>query len=239
MDLVEFKGAAEHKEFEFDIKAMADDGSFKGYAAVYGNIDLGGDIIEPLAAKKSLKSTGGKMPILRNHSAKIEDVVGENMVGTEDEGGFYIEGKFDLSRDSGRDTYQAVKFAKDAGRKMGLSIGFIPNWKKVDYIEGVRHLKEIHIIEYSVVVFPMNPKAQISSIKSFCEDASSEEIALKKREFERALRDVGASQKEQKAAVEAIFLQREVQEEADAKASRENAELAALLIETANRIGDK
>jgi HK97 family phage prohead protease len=230
-NIAEFKGATEHKEFEFEIKAINDDGSFKGYAAVYGNVDLGGDTIEPFAAKRSLKATGGKMPILRNHSAKIEDIVGENISGTEDDNGFKVEGKLDLSRESGRDTHQAIKFAKEAGRKMGLSIGFIPNWKKVDYVEGVRHLKEIHIIEYSVVVFPMNPKAKISSIKSFCEKATAEDIALKKREFERALRDVGASQKEQKAAVDAIFTQREVDKEAEAKAKEQEEKAKEELME--------
>jgi uncharacterized protein len=222
----DFSGATEHKQFDFEIKALNDDGSFEGYAAVYGNVDLGGDVIEPFAAAKSLKVTGGKMPILRNHSARIEDIVGENMAGSEDDKGFKVSGKFDLDRESGRDTYKAVKFAKDAGRKMGLSIGFIPNYKMVDYIDGVRHMKEIHIMEFSVVVFPMNPKARISSIKSFCEVATSEDIALKKREFERALRDVGASQSERKAAVDAIFNLRDVEkDEAEAKAKESDEKL--------------
>lgn len=230
-DIEQFSGRKESSQFELEIKAIEDDGSFKGYAAVYGNVDLGGDTIEAFAASRSLKATGGKMPILRNHSAKIEDIVGENWAANEDEKGFVVEGKFDLSRESGMDTYKAVKFAKDAGRKMGLSIGFVPNYKKIDYIDSVRVLKEIHIVEYSVVVFPMNPKAKITSIKQFCEAANDADIALKKREFERALRDVGASQKEQKAAVDAIFSQREVTKDEEAMAelkAKEEAQASEL-----------
>ncbi len=237
--LIKFKGVTEYQDFAFEVKAIEEDGAFEGYAAVYGNVDRGKDTIAPFAAKRSLKQTKGKMPILRNHSARIEDIVGENVEASEDDKGFKIKGRFDLDRQSGKDTYQAIKFAKNHGRKMGLSIGFIPNWKQVDYIDNVRILKEIHIVEYSIVVFPMNPKAQISSIKSFSKDAPEEKIVQKKREIEAVLRDVGCNQAEQKSGVAAIFALRDVSDESDAERKQKKVEegkIADAILATATRI---
>ena len=216
-----FDGKIEHKQVGFEVKEMGDDGSFKGYAAVYGNVDYGSDKIEAFAATRSLKKGGGKMPILRNHSAKIEDIVGENCEALEDEKGFKVAGQFNLDTDSGLDTYKKVKFAKEHGRPMGLSIGFRANIKKIDWVDGIRVLKEIDVKEYSVVVFPMNGRAKITSVKSFCETASDEEKAHMKRDFENLLRDAGASVKESKAAVSALFAQRDAEDEDEKKAAEE------------------
>ena len=241
-DKNEFTGKTEHKQFAFELKAISEDGSFKGYAARYDSVDLGGDKIEPFAASKSLKKRGGKMPILRNHSARMEDLVGENSVAVEDEKGFMVEGKFNLDTESGLDTYKKVKFAKENGRQTGLSIGYIANRKQIDYVDGVRILKEIDIMEYSVVVFPMQPTARISSVKSFCENASDEDIALKKREIETVLRDADCSREESKAAVSAIFAVRDAldddKKEAEALEQKQAEEVAfvQLLRETAKRI---
>jgi hypothetical protein len=63
----------------------------------------------------------------------------------------------------------------------------------------VRKLKEIDLLEVSVVGFAMNPLASVTSVKSFVGDDG--QIASK-REVERAIRDVfGLSQSQAKAFV--------------------------------------
>ena len=59
-----------------------------------------------------------------------------------------------------------MRTAKRLGAKMGLSLGYHniksePHTAKPD----VRVLKELHLLEYSVVTFPMNPKASITRLK--------------------------------------------------------------------------
>ena len=49
-------------EFEAELKAYSSDeenkGEFTGYASVFGNVDLGGDIVERGAFQKSLRRKG-------------------------------------------------------------------------------------------------------------------------------------------------------------------------------------
>lgn len=55
----------EIKTFDFKVDATdVKSGLIRGYASTFGNIDLGDDIVEQGAFKKTLKETGGKWPIL-------------------------------------------------------------------------------------------------------------------------------------------------------------------------------
>ena len=50
----------------------------------------------------------------------------------------------------------------------GMSIGFRADPKKQGYNEnkkGVRTLKEVHLMEISLVTFPMNEEALVQSVK--------------------------------------------------------------------------
>ena len=44
----------------FELKAVGESGAFEGYAAVYGNVDQGGDMIQPGAFGKTIADRGGK-----------------------------------------------------------------------------------------------------------------------------------------------------------------------------------
>ena len=61
-----------HKHFRFQIKSLSADGSFEGLAAVYGNVDLGGDVIEPGAFNKTLAEKNFEVPILWQHDMQID-----------------------------------------------------------------------------------------------------------------------------------------------------------------------
>ena len=48
----------------------------------------------------------------------------------------------------------------------GLSIGFVTREDSYDRVTGIRTLKKVDLWEVSIVTFPANPAAQISSVKS-------------------------------------------------------------------------
>jgi len=61
-----------------------------------------------------------------------------------------------------------------------MSIGFMAN--EVDYNnDGIRLIKELELIEFSLVTYPMNEKAIITQVKN----------ALDPRELEHILREAG------------------------------------------------
>ena len=68
----------------------------------------------------------------------------------------------------------------------GLSIGFKTNPKAVTYEDRgqKRIIKEVDLMEISMVTFPMNPKAKITKVKL---------AEMNVRELEHYLRDAGMS----------------------------------------------
>lgn len=60
------------KEFRFELKTLAEDGSFEGFGSTYLNADLQGDRVMPGAFAKSLRDNGSSVPLLWQH----KDVIG-------------------------------------------------------------------------------------------------------------------------------------------------------------------
>jgi len=155
----------EFKSFSFKLDALNDAGEFSGYASTFGSVDLGGDIVEKGAYKKTLKESQGRIPILDHHDPTRQ--IGWNVKAHEDERGLFVQGVLDLNISLARERHSLMKMAQKIGGKTGLSIGFKtikeePDRKSPD----IRRLKEIQLIEYSVVTFPMNPRAGVVSVKS-------------------------------------------------------------------------
>jgi HK97 family phage prohead protease len=147
----------EAKEFKLDVKAIGDEGTFEGYAAVFGNIDLGGDVIDPGAFTKTLQENS-RIPILWQHDPK--EPIGVTLQAQEDGKGLLVKGQLNLETTKGREAYALLK----QGALKGLSIGY--DAVKEVWDGAVRRLKEIRLWEWSLVTFPMNPAAQVVAVKS-------------------------------------------------------------------------
>jgi len=155
----------EFKTFSLKLDDVDSQGTIRGYASTFGNIDLGLDVVDKGAFKKSLKESGGKFPILTDHDPTKQ--IGWNFRGEEDETGLFVEGKLDMNVQSAREKYSLAKTAMSLGAKMGLSIGYMTIKAEPDREKPmVRHLKELKLFEYSIVTFPMNTEAMITSAKS-------------------------------------------------------------------------
>lgn len=160
----------EFKEAPFKVKAGTDkglpDGSFDGYASVFGNVDSYGDTVEPGAFTKTLddwKSSGGVIPVLWGHD--MEDPfsnIGGLTSATQDDKGLHVVGQLDMDNPKAQQVYRLMK----GGRTNKMSFAYTTNDSAFDADEGVNHLKDLTLYEVSVVQVPANDQAAIESVKS-------------------------------------------------------------------------
>jgi len=163
----------EYKHVAFKMDEVSEEANvFKGYASTY-DLDRGGDIIVRGAFDKTLAENASQVKILYMH--KQDSPIGKPMLMRADDKGLYIEGKISDTA-LGKD----VKILMQDGVITSMSIGFMT--KEVDYnSDGVRLIKELDLIEFSLVTYPMNEKAIITQVKN----------ALDPRELEHILREAG------------------------------------------------
>ena len=154
----------EFKSFPFKMDAINDAGEFCGYASTFGSVDLGGDVVEKGAYKKTLMESKGRFPILDHHDPTRQ--IGWNVEAYEDDRGLFVRGLLDLNVTAARERHSLMKMAQNIGGKTGLSIGFRVIKEEADrHRPEIRRLKEIQLLEYSVVTFPMNRQAGVISVK--------------------------------------------------------------------------
>jgi HK97 family phage prohead protease len=168
-----------------EIKSADKDGTFTGYAAVFGNVDLGYDVIEPGAFKKAKTTADGMLRIAIGH--RLDQLAGKASF-FQDDHGLRVEGKLSLGVSYVKDAYELMK----DGVLNGLSVGFNILRGGYDYEQragkDVRVIKAAELWEFSIVPFGMNPDALVDSVK-----------AATVRDFEAQLRGLGYSQSEAKA----------------------------------------
>jgi len=182
----------EKQSFVAEIKAE-DEGVFSGYASTFGNVDNGNDIVAKGAFTKSLaERPANKVKLLSQH--KTDEPIGIFTEVFEDSKGLFVRGKLALGTQKGRETYELMKL----GAIDGMSIGFRANPEKQIYNESkrTRTLKEVQLLEISLVTFPMNERAMVQSVKG--------EKSI--REWETILRDAGGlSRTEAKVGAKALM----------------------------------
>lgn len=213
-------------------------GAFSGYGAVFGNEDAQGDVISAGAFKSTLGEWRGRgkwPPMLLQHGGmggfnapSADDLlpVGQWTEMEENARGLRVSGQlFALGTERGQYLYEGLK----SGVLDGLSIGY----KAREWKEGTRPgepdrtLTNVDLWEVSIVTFPANPKARVTTVKALSLD--------RLREVEDGLRDAGFSQRDRKRAVVVLreLLQRDAGEpisgQRDAAAAGEMQELLAAM----------
>jgi len=138
-------------------------GRIEGFASVYGNTDLGGDVVEKGAFKQTLNHSA-VVPLLMDHDYTTSGVAGVAMLEDQDKG-LYMMAEMPLDVPEVMAVYRKVKFMIEKGAKMGLSIGYDPV-KTEPGMDGTRRLKELALHEVSITPFPMNTEAQIMAAKA-------------------------------------------------------------------------
>lgn len=158
----------EYKSFKFELESADESGEFSGYAAVFGNKDSGGDVIEKGAFSKTIREDFDRIKILSQHT-DCELPIGKPLELREDDKGLFIRGKISDTA-KGRDIQTLMK----DGVLNELSIGYDAVEFNYDSEQGARRLKEIKLWEVSIVTWAMNDQAKIDEVKSLVEGLRTE-----------------------------------------------------------------
>jgi uncharacterized protein len=182
-------------DVRMELKNISSDGTFSGYASTFGgDPDSYGDLIAPGAFKKSLEQNGyggNGIKMLWQHDS--DDVIGVWGLLREDNRGLYVEGRLVLGVQRGKEAYELLKI----GAVNTMSIGFRINKFSEDREAETRTLEEIDLYEISLVTFPANTNATITSVKTNVQKVEATGGSFK--ELERVLRDAGFSKEAAKA----------------------------------------
>lgn len=153
-------GARERKFVDVAIDAVAQDGTFSGYASLFGKPDLAQDVVEPGAFARSLRQRGaGGVRMLYQHDPA--EPLGTWLELREDARGLFVRGQLTPGVGRAREVRELMR----SGALDGLSIGFRTVKARKDAGSGLRRILEADLWEISVVTFPMLPGARIHSIK--------------------------------------------------------------------------
>lgn len=144
-----------------DTKAIGDDGTFEGYASVFGHLDSHRDIVAPGAFKTTLAERPiTRVKMLRQH--RQDEPIGVWTAAAEDSRGLHVKGRLIREVPLAAQTYALMR----EGALDQLSIGFRTKRERFDRKAGVRHVEEVDLREISIVTFGSNDKAAISAVKS-------------------------------------------------------------------------
>lgn len=171
----------ERKTLSLDLAGVkfADDGrKFAGYASVFNGVDSYGDTIVPGAYAKTISERSRPIAMRWNHTGPI---IGKWISVQEDEKGLLVEGELTPGHSVAEDAYALLKH----GAVTGLSIGYRLPAGGAEKTENGRLLKQISLVEISVVEEPADNAARISDVKSALDEADS------LKEIEAILRDAG------------------------------------------------
>jgi uncharacterized protein len=169
-------GSISHKSFTAPFKftkGIDDEGNFSGYASIFGNVDLGGDIVErgAFARADMMLNKDGKIRIAYHHN--LRQIIGLASV-EQDDVGLKFDGQLLLGLAAAREAHILMK--ANAIEEMSIGYDSLEDEMKNS---GVRSLKRLKLYEISPVTFAMNPLARIDRVKQ-CTDI---------RAFENLLRD--------------------------------------------------
>jgi HK97 family phage prohead protease len=161
-------------------------GTFEGYASVFGGVDSYGDTILPGAYKKTLRKRERPIRMRWNHWGPV---IGKWLSISEDEKGLLVRGELTPGHSVAEDVYASLKH----GAIDGMSIGYRPVQIR-ELGDGKRELKEIDLVEISIVEEPADLGARVGDIKSVVDSMTSlKDIEAWLREAHRFNRaDAGA-----------------------------------------------
>jgi uncharacterized protein len=135
-------------------------GTFEGYASLFGVVDLGRDRVVPGAFRECLaRKPPRAVKLLWQHDPLHPLGLWEEI--SEDSRGLKVRGQLNLAIAKAREVHALMR----SGAVDGLSIGFRTERSRKDAATGVRNLEKLDLWEVSIVTFPMLPGARVSAVK--------------------------------------------------------------------------
>jgi HK97 family phage prohead protease len=158
------------------IGKVAADGSFSGYASLFGRLDLAKDIVAPGAFSGSIRDRGvAGVRMLYQHDPALPIGVWTEL--REDGRGLFVRGRLTMAAAKAREVFALMR----EGALDGLSIGFRATRTRRDPVTGHRHILEVDLQEISVVTFPMLPGARVARLERRGDASGAALMALNDR----------------------------------------------------------
>ncbi|MGN6582502.1 MAG: HK97 family phage prohead protease [Rhizobiaceae bacterium] len=162
----------ERKFIDLRLDEVAPDGTFTGYASLFGVVDLAKDAVERGAFARSLKARGAAgIRMLYQHDPN--EPIGTWTEISEDGKGLFVRGKLAAGVKRAREVLDLMRH----GALDGLSIGFRASRARSDPRTGIRHILEADLWEISIVTFPMLPGARVERVKTWRPGNDGERLA--------------------------------------------------------------
>lgn len=127
-----------------------------GYASLFGQVDLSGDVVQRGAFAASLLGLSERLPMLFGHETAEPIGVWDRIF--EDAAGLFVSGHI-IGGNARSD--RIIRLVRE-GAVSGLSIGY--RAKRSSRLGAGRRLTELDLWEVSVVAFPMLRAARITQI---------------------------------------------------------------------------
>lgn len=146
---------------KFRIKAEDEDdkyGYISGYASTFGNVDSVGDKVAKGAFAISIAT---KMPKMLWQHDRWQPI-GSWTAAKEDDYGLWVQGRILKTVPQGLTAFNLLKEEAISG----LSIGYRVQDYEYDNDTGIYTLKQVNLLEVSVVTFPANELAEVANVKS-------------------------------------------------------------------------
>src|SRR6266496_2210976 len=165
----------ERKSFPaFDVKTDADQGLVEAIVSVFGNVDNGGEVVEPGFFKDSLAERmpkgvwmhDWKTPVAKTLVAE-ELLAGDSRLPSEltSLGGAYVKAQFNLETQRGREAFSDIKFGLVDEYSIGYKV-LEDRWETKSGGKAVRHLLKGRWFEWSPVLVGMNDRTATVAVKA-------------------------------------------------------------------------
>lgn len=152
-----------------------EEGEFIGYASIFDNVDLHGDVVRKGAFADTLnewaeeaQKNGAVIPLLYGHDTyDPNNNVGHLKAAEEDDRGLKVHGKIDLEGGNGPQVYRLVK-----GRRLGqMSFAYTIRESRPGKEDGengkeFNELLNLKLHEVSLVPLGANPKTEVLGVKN-------------------------------------------------------------------------
>jgi HK97 family phage prohead protease len=206
------KRQRETKSFPaFITKIDADQGVVEHLVAVFGNVDLGNDVIHPGSFTKTITERGGKVRVIDAHNYQsVMSVIGKPLamweVGREGlpgnvlaeypdaTGGLMARTQYLMDTPEGKGAFIRIK--EDAVDEYSFGFDALDSDYEKRNVDGkeitVRNLRTLKLYEYGPVIFAMNPATTTLSAK----EADGPEEVEGDGETEGGPADGGTNEKE-------------------------------------------
>jgi HK97 family phage prohead protease len=161
------------KSFDARVKAAGEgdglgDGQFTALVAVFGNEDLGGDVVVPGAFKDSLAdwaASGNQIPIIWSHQWSDPFAhIGWCMSAAETPEGLLVTAQLDLANPTGAQVFKLLQQRRVKEFSFGYDVvegGFVTT----DGSEAFE-LRKLNLIEAGPTLKGMNPETQLLGTKA-------------------------------------------------------------------------